>query len=371
MAARPIGPGIGTPNTAGAAEMFAGGKELVVGRLSSLRLRLVLLVLVALIPAAIVIYYSAADRRADSASRVRAQTVQLATNAAADYNRSIESSREFLLPMGQLLGLLGNLSTLKESSCAPTFDKLIGDDRRVLSLSIALPDGTVVCGNGAGSATQANIANDQFFTDAVSRRDLAVSGLTIDQPTGKQTIDVAYPIVAPNGSLTGVIFAGLDMVALSNDVGSRQLPEGSFITLRSQSGTILARYPDPEKWIGHVVSSSPAAALANAKASTSEGTSLDGTPVLSASVPVPQLLSAGKAVPDLGNAVASVGIPKSAAYKGLDSRLRYDLLALLAVAILAAAGAWVGGGLILRKLGAYVRVTNRFAAGDLTARAGP
>ena len=82
----------------------------MLARLSSLRLRLVLLVLLALLPAAAVIYYSAADRRADSGDRVRTQTLQLATNAAADYNRSVESTREFLLPIGQLLGLLSNLN---------------------------------------------------------------------------------------------------------------------------------------------------------------------------------------------------------------------------------------------------------------------
>ena len=343
----------------------------MLARLSSLRLRLVLLVLLALLPAAAVIYYSAADRRADSGDRVRTQTLQLATNAAADYNRSVESTREFLLPIGQLLGLLSNLNTLTEPACAPTFKKLIGSDARVLSLSLALPDGTVLCGNAPGASPNGSVANQQFFKDAISRRDLAVSGLTTDMPTGQQTIDVAYPILGPDGSLRGVIFAGLDLLALSKDVGARQLPTGSFVTLRNQAGTILARYPDPEKWVGHQAGSSSQPGAALAAATTSNGTSLDGTSVLYASAAVPQLSSAGGPVSDLQGMVASVGIPQSVAYAGLDSRLRYDLLALLGVAILAAAAAWFGSGLILRKLSAYVRVANRFAAGDLTARAGP
>src|SRR5665213_2275586 len=109
MSSVPIPVKVGEPYIgASGSSGVRGGLRHMTARLSSLRLRLVLLVLAALIPAAVVIYYSAADRRADSGDRVRVQTLQLATNAAADYNRAVASTREFLLPIGQLLGLLQN-----------------------------------------------------------------------------------------------------------------------------------------------------------------------------------------------------------------------------------------------------------------------
>jgi signal transduction histidine kinase len=332
----------------------------------------VLLVLLVMAPAAVVIYYSAADRRDDSANRVRLQTVQLANNAAVDYNRSVESSREFLLPLSQLIGLLVDLTKLKEADCAPTFTKLIQSNPRILSISAALPDGTVVCGNGPGSTTRANVADQPFFQDAIAHQDLAVSDLTTDAATGKRTIDVAYPILGGDGSTRGVLFAGLDLNVVSNTVGARELPEGSFITIRSGAGTILARFPDPERWVGQPVRGTASDSTPVPVPRTSEGVSLDGTPVLTASTAVPPLQSAdGVVLSNLSGAIASVGIPKAVGYSGLDARLRNDLLALLAVTVVAAVGAWFGSGWILRQLRGYAAVTRRFASGDLTARAGP
>ena len=74
----------------------------------------------------------------------------------------------------------------------------------------------------------------------------------IGRITGKPVLVVAQPLSDALGQTMAVVFAALDLEWLGRLTFEveEQLPEGSILTQLDHSGIILARKPDPKKWIG-------------------------------------------------------------------------------------------------------------------------
>src|SRR3954454_22385664 len=86
--------------------------------LSNLRVRFLLLVLVAVLPALGLLILSASEQRDQAVTAAKAETQRLASLAAADQQRTIESTR-------QLLVVLTGLPEVQESG--PVCDQLLAD----------------------------------------------------------------------------------------------------------------------------------------------------------------------------------------------------------------------------------------------------
>ncbi|MBI2765799.1 MAG: HAMP domain-containing protein [Chloroflexi bacterium] len=341
-------------------------------RLFSLRVRVLVLVLLAVVPAMLLMLLSARDRRDASEESGRARALQLARSVEVDYMHRIDTTRSFLAPLAQVFALVPNLSNVTQTACASFFDKLIANTADIFQVGVASTDGTVICRSPAGAESAASVAAEPFFTTAMNSRAFSVGHFEFESVTQKPALHVGYPIIGPAGTVTGVLYAALDLNAISTDLGKTADPSVSFITLITPTGTILARYPNPEQWVGKEVGTPPslAAMESGGPGITRESVSLDGISVVSATV---GLANAGASEPGAGSisALVSVGIPKDQVFAGINDRLRDDLLGLLAAALLAGGLGWFGSGVLLRKLQLYVGTTRRFSEGDLAARAGP
>lgn len=133
--------------------------------------------------------------------------------------------------------------------------------------------------------------------------------------------------------------------------------------MTDRNGTILARYPNPEPWVGQAF---PEAGIVKAILTQREGgaevADVDGIPRLFTFTPLHSTS---------GNVHLSTGISKEAAFATVNRALARNLTLLGLVAVLALLAAWSGGTLfILRQVKALVNATQRLAAGDLSARTG-
>src|SRR5205807_3043554 len=123
--------------------------------------------------------------------------------------------------------------------------------------------------------------------------------------------------------------------------------------LRDSKGTILARYPDPDKWLGQSVPDSPLMneIIAQHGEGTAETTGLDGLPRLFAFTPIDNPQKSGRS----SDVYVSVGIPTSVAYADADVLLAHNLAALGLATLLGFVAAWVAGDhLVLRAVNALV-----------------
>jgi signal transduction histidine kinase len=130
-----------------------------------------------------------------------------------------------------------------------------------------------------------------------------------------------------------------------------------------RNGTILARYPNPQTWVGQSGTRDPLfqAMLAQGHG-TAELPGMDGIPRIYA-------FTGLRGLPEAG--YVSIGIPQAVAYAPVRRALVRNLVCLGVVAVLALVAAWAGAeAFIVRPVQALVRATRRLSGGDLSTRTG-
>ena len=69
--------------------------------------------------------------------------------------------------------------------------------------------------------------------------------------TDRGSVNFGYPILNRSREVErGESYAALDLAWLTQLTGEARLPDGASLSILDSQGTILARFPDPEKWTG-------------------------------------------------------------------------------------------------------------------------
>jgi HAMP domain-containing protein len=212
----------------------------------------------------------------------------------------------------------------------------------------------------------ADVSDRSYFQQAMERRDFAIGEYRIGRITGKAVINFGHPVLDDAGRLTAVVFAGLDLSWLSRLLAESRLPEQSTVTVVDVAGQVLARFPEPEKWVGRFFPEAPfvRAALSQQEDGTVEGAGLDGTPRLFAFTP----LRVGEKE---RIAYVYIGIPRDSAFAKANQIDNRSLLGFGVVLVFALVATTIGSRvLILRPVTTLVQTMRRLGGGDFTARTG-
>jgi hypothetical protein len=78
---------------------------------------------------------------------------------------------------------------------------------------------------------------------------LAVGNYWVDPINGQKMIVLGQQFDDSNGRLAGVIFAGLDLVWLSEHLRENGLPPTSSKLITDREGNIIGRLPHPEEFV--------------------------------------------------------------------------------------------------------------------------
>jgi PAS domain S-box-containing protein len=325
----------------------------------SLRFRLVLLVLVALLPALIVILYnSLADRR--QAQKEATETLRrLVTLAGQEETRLIQGAHPLLHAMSRLPEV--------QRLDAPAIEARF---RRILTSAPALFDNLGVIGlDGYALASVQPMAAPVYLGDrahvqaARDRRAFAMSRLQYSRILKKPTLVCNYPVINDAGQVIAVLFANLNLDWLQDLAAQTRLPEGSVLTMVDLQGDIMAKFPHPEKWLGQSLA---ARGLFDLMARQGEGVAeargMDGVSRL-------YVFATMGAEPKLGYVFA--GIPLTTVYHAANQAMHWNLMALGLTLALALGLSWLAGNVfVMRRLRTLEKATQRLAAGDLHSRTG-
>jgi signal transduction histidine kinase/HAMP domain-containing protein len=328
---------------------------------SSLRVRLMALVLLAVLPALVLVLYDGVQDRRRGAGNAKNDAMRFAQLVAVQHKQTIDGSRQLLVSLAQLREALPK----ETGDCGSLFSKLIGHYPQYAYVGVADPDGNVLCSSTASAAKHASIAGSAFFRRALQSHDFSMGDYEIDPMSRAAVLSFGYPVYGDSGELRSVLFLALDLASLNRFAAEARFHEGERLTVRDSWGTILVRYPDPEKWVGRT---DPDAAILDAVDSghfegTAEAPGVDGVECLYAFTPL-----AG--TPE-GRAYLSIGIPTSLAYAESNRQLKINMASLGIVSFLIAIVAWLASDLfVLRQVRALVRATERLAAGDMEGRSG-
>ncbi|HBY94008.1 MAG TPA: PAS domain S-box protein, partial [Chloroflexi bacterium] len=328
---------------------------------ASLRVRLLFLVLLATLPGFGLTFYSAWADRHRAARDVRENTLQVARLASASQEQLIEGVHQVLVTLTRLPEVRDGDS----AACSALLGDLLKQYPFYALLGVARQDGNVVC-SAVPLSDPVTIADRPYFRRALEQRDFAIGEYQIDRVTNRATLNFGHPVLDETGRVRAVVFVALDLGWLNQLVAQTQLPPGATFTVIDRNGTILARFPDPDRLVGETVPEAPIVDAIRARRgeSTIRLPGLDGVRRLFAFTPL-------HAEPEDGGLYISVGIPTSVAYAEVNKLLIGNLLGLALAAMLALEAARRGGNaFILRPVKALVAATNRLSAGDLSTRTG-
>jgi signal transduction histidine kinase len=333
-----------------------GEKHLI----SSLRFRLMLLVILAVLPALVLTLATGLESRRIAAEAVGQEAIRLARLAAGNEEALIEGAQQLLMALAQLPEVTGD----DPGACRVFLANLVAQYANYSALSVARPNGDVTCSSGTVS-NPVNISDRDYFVQVLEERAFIVGDYVFGRVSRKPVLPFAYPVIDASGQVRAVLVASLDLAWLNRLASEIRLPEQSAIRVMDGKGTILARLPDPEGWVGKQL---PGDALLERIRSlggegTAEAPGLDGVERLYAFTPLRG---------STGNRIyLSLGIPTEVAYAEVNRRLAQNLIALGLVAVLAMVAAWFTGDLfILRQVRMLVSATRRLAEGEPGARSG-
>jgi PAS domain S-box-containing protein len=322
----------------------------------------VLLVLVAMLPAFGVSGYTAYEQQRRATANARDDALRLARLAAANQERLIEGAR-------LILGALAHLPVVLEGdarACSALFEGFRRGSPQFTNFSAVRLNGDVFC-SGVPLDRPVNVADRTYHRTALRTRQFAVGEYAVGRASGRASLFLAYPAIDAAGEVRALVTAGLDLGWLNRLAAEVPLPPRSTISIIDGTGTILARHPDPEQWVGKSGASLPAFGSVRAASGEGivEGMGVDGVPRVFGFV---SLRVGG----DAGRVFAVVGLPSDVIRTEALRALWRNLALLGLITALTLALAWVGTEVaVLRQGRRLLGATRRLAAGDLAARAGP
>jgi diguanylate cyclase (GGDEF)-like protein len=317
------------------------------------------MIALAALPAIGLVLYIHAGQRREAAQEGREAALRYARDLVRAHEQRLGEARRLLVT----LAALPEIRVLDSGACGVRSAALLREFPDMTTLGVAAASGEVTC-SAVPVSRPVNVTDRPWFDRAVRTQAFATGDHELDPATGKPQLVAALPVPYPAGGTQFVVFAALDLGWVGR-VAAAELPVDWTVALSDDRGTILARHPDPWRWVGQRLPEAPvvSAAVAEKGEGTGEVTGADGVVRLLGFVPVPGPTGARRAY-------LSVALPRDAAFAAADRALRRNLLGLGLVAVVAIVAAWIGTEwMVVRRVKALADATGRLAAGDLEARA--
>jgi len=294
--------------------------------------RLILLVFIAIVPALILILHNAKRDREVSAERIQVEAERIVEIAASRQTRFIDSARQLLAVLAEVPDVASG-----DSAACNRFVKRLTDRYSVYAnLGVINTEGNLVC-SAVGLSGMVNASDRSYFRRAKGSKTFAIGDYQVGRVTDRGSVNFGYPILNRSREVGAVVFAALDLAWLTQLAGEARLPDGASLSILDSQGTILVRFPDPEKWAGKPVPDAPLFQILQLRDQpTRELIGIDGVKRLYAFTTLSEK-------PWAGQVYVVVGIPKEIAFAEVDRRLQRNLAWLGVACLLALATSWFIG----------------------------
>lgn len=330
--------------------------------LATLRARLLLLVLLATLPALVIIVDTGIEQRHFAEREIHDTAERLASLAAREHGRLIHDGRQLLTALAEIPAV----RDAEPQACERLLARFVARDTRFANFGVINPRGDVVC-SGVPLKARINVADRAYFRRALMTRTLAIGDYQIGRITRLPVLVLAQPVYDADGRLRSLVYAALDLGWLNRFAAQAALPPGSSLTVMDASGTVLAHTPDGARWVGQQAPASLLQAATNPSADRMSLASLrpfGGASHIHAVAPL-------EGLPEGSGPHVVVGIATDKARAPLDQLTVRNLAVLMTVIALALAIAWIGSeALVLRRTRQLAATARRLAAGELGARTG-
>jgi PAS domain S-box-containing protein len=329
---------------------------------SKLRVRLILLVVVAMMPVLVFILLTGMQMRKTALEDARSDALRVARLATANQERLIEGAHQLLIVLSRL----------------PEIQ--IGQDREKAGKFLAelLPLYPIYASFGTVAADGSiyacalpfnkpwTVSDRAWFQRTRSRRDFAVGDYQISRSAGKPTLNFGFPLFDKSGKFNGALFAALDLNWLSQLATQAELPPDSTVLVVDSQGMVLARSQDPDKWIGKPLADAAVIQAITARKGPGSLEIRDSE----AESHLCSYSSLRSGAWDIG-AYVCVNVPTRVAFEKVNRMIWRNLAWLgLITAFALGAALFLGDALFLRGINSLLESADRLGRGDLSTRTG-
>lgn len=205
---------------------------------SSIRTKVLLLSFLTIGPVIALLGYYSWDQLQQSRRIEADHLVHVAKLVASKYEQINEGAR-------QLLITLSISPQINSSQCKQYLSDLLKQYRRYANIGVTDNQGNVIC-SAVELNEPVNLADRYFFQKTFTSKDFTVGEYVISRVTGKPSLNFGYPL--PDGR--GVVYSSLNLSWLGEIIADLKLDPNVVAKIFDRNGTVLARYPDSERWTG-------------------------------------------------------------------------------------------------------------------------
>lgn len=328
----------------------------------STRDRIILLVILAGLPALALTIYSTWDERARAQVQARDNIQRLALQAAQRQQQIIESAKQTLAA----ISLNPASVQADQRSCNAFLAELLARSSGIYqSMGIYRDDGLLIC-NAIPWEGSIYSPDRLYFKLVLATGKFAIGDYQIGRVTRQQGINFGYPVTDETGVVNAVAFVAVDLDKLNQMAADNHFPDQAVVTIVDRDGTVLARHPLKAGAVGTKLQNPQVLDIVrSARSGVFELHASDGS----------DRLWAYETVTDNPDGVipmkALVSIPMGVVFAEANRALVRNLIGIVLATMLLLIGAWYGAGkYIQQRVNVLLNAARRVHSGDLDARTG-
>ena len=216
-----------------------------VRRPKSIKFLLLIIVTIIALPAVCITIYSGIQFKDDAFDDARLETQRLADRIATEQENLVLGAEQLMI----LLDQLPDVRKHDRSKVEPILRKLHEMNPIYSNIFIANQAGNVWA-TAVPTKPQFNVADREYFKNAVTRGRLSSGEYVISRATLRPVMNLGHPLVDDRGKVTGVISVGLALDQYQKMLKHIRLPERTSFVLCDHRGIALFRAIVPENFVG-------------------------------------------------------------------------------------------------------------------------
>src|SRR5262245_40666808 len=201
----------------------------------SIRARLVVLALLAVVPLMIDRVRLLEATRVERIEETAAEVLEMTKRGAEGQREIITTARSMLKVMARAYVTM----LARGETCNLYMKDLVADMPWIKGMSIIGPDGRIKCAT-LPSAVGLDMSDRPHYHEAIRTREFLVSDYVVGRATHTPAIIAVYPVQAIDPEVNAVIVASVDLQWVSSLVAALERRPGSNVILIDGNSTVLA-----------------------------------------------------------------------------------------------------------------------------------
>jgi two-component sensor histidine kinase len=321
-----------------------------------MRLKLVAVAVVALAPVVAMLVFNEISMRWQRNEEIRANAAQTARLASSEVERIVEGLHSMLIAVASM----PSVQELDVAACTQALRSVASNVANIRTIFVIDLTGNPVCGS-VDPPAGVNFADRDYFKQALESKGFVVGTYTESRMSKAAVLPVAMPL-SKDGIIEGVVVTGVRLEWLQDRIAERGVDGGNAITIADANGTILARVPFADRFVGTVIPDAFQRLVHASSPGVMEVKSQDGTERILGYRPI-----------DLPRnpLYISAGFSKEQAFAPINQATLVNTLSIIGGALLAfVAAVLIGNRFIVKPIHHIAQVMEDWKDGDTTARTG-